>query len=73
VGSNTAATVVIGYVQGTSITTNDRTLSDERAQVVARYLKDRGVKGRFTVRGDGVAPEAGATARRVRVTITYRA
>jgi outer membrane protein OmpA-like peptidoglycan-associated protein len=72
VGSNTAATVVIGYVQGTSITTNDRTLSDERAQVVARYLKDRGVKGRFTVRGDGVAPEAGATARRVRVTITYR-
>ena len=72
VGSRTAATVVIGYVQGTSITTNDRTLSDERAQVVAQYLKDRGVKGRFTVRGDGVAPEVGATARRVRVTITYR-
>ena len=72
VGSNAAITVVVGYVQGTSITSNDRSLSNDRAQTVARYLKERGVKGRFNVRGDGIAPEPGATARRVRVTITYR-
>ena len=71
-GSNPTVTVIVGYVQGTSITSNDRSLSNNRAQTVARYLKERGVKGRFNVRGDGIAPEPGATARRVRVTITYR-
>jgi outer membrane protein OmpA-like peptidoglycan-associated protein len=72
VGANATITVVVGYVQGTSLTTNDRSLSKERAQTVAQYLKERGVKGRFNVRGDGIAPEAGETARRARVTITYR-
>ncbi|MSW43371.1 MAG: OmpA family protein [Actinobacteria bacterium] len=72
VGSNAAITVVVGYVQGTSVTSNDRSLSNQRAETVAGYLKERGVKGRFNVRGDGIAPEPGATARRVRVTITYR-
>lgn len=71
VGAKTMATVVVGYVQGTSFTDNDTELSTERARVVARYLREQGVKGR-TVRGEGVAPEAGAKARRVQVNITYR-
>ena len=71
VGAKTMATVVVGYVQGTSFTDNDTELSTERARVVARYLREQGIKGR-TVRGEGVAPEAGAKARRVQVNITYR-
>ena len=63
--------MVVGYVQGTSFTDNDLELSTERARAVAAYLRGQGVKGR-TVRGEGVAPEAGAKARRVHVTITYR-
>jgi hypothetical protein len=72
VGNATAASVVVGYVQGTSVTSNDLALSQERAKTVAAYLKGRGIKGPFTVRGDGVAPEPGDVARRVKVTITYR-
>jgi outer membrane protein OmpA-like peptidoglycan-associated protein len=71
VGARTMATVVVGYVQGTTFTDNDTELSTERARVVARYLREQGVKGR-TVRGEGVAPEAGAKARRVQVNIAYR-
>jgi outer membrane protein OmpA-like peptidoglycan-associated protein len=71
-GTSATATVVIGYVQGTSITSNDQALSDERATAVARYLRSRGVKGRFTVRGERVAPETGARARKVTVAITFR-
>ena len=71
VGAKTTATVVVGYVQGTTFTDNDTELSTERARVVARYLREQGVKGR-TVRGEGVAPEAGAKARRVQVNIAYR-
>jgi outer membrane protein OmpA-like peptidoglycan-associated protein len=71
VGTKTTATVVVGYVQGTSFTDNDIELSTERARVVARYLREQGVKGR-TIRGEGVAPEAGAKARRVQVNIAYR-
>jgi len=33
--------------------------------------RQQGVKGRFTVRGDRVAPEVGARARKVTVTVTF--
>ncbi|MFM8897001.1 MAG: hypothetical protein ACKOE2_16945, partial [Actinomycetales bacterium] len=71
VGAKATATIVIGFVQGTRITSNDQALSDERATAVARYLRQKGVKGRFTVRGDRVAPEVGARARKVTVTVTF--
>lgn len=70
-GASATATIVIGYVQGTMTTSNDQSLSDQRAAAVASYLRSQGVKGRFTVRGDRVAPERGAAARKVTATITY--
>lgn len=65
-------TVVVGYVQGNDTTANDRSLSSQRAQVVAAYLRGLGVKGSITTRGDGVAKERGAAGRKAVVTITYR-
>jgi outer membrane protein OmpA-like peptidoglycan-associated protein len=62
--------VVIGFVQPTSSTENDRSLSTRRAGAVANYLRSLGLKGRYRVRGDGAAREAGATARRVVVTVS---
>jgi outer membrane protein OmpA-like peptidoglycan-associated protein len=64
-------TVAIGYVQGTVTTSNDLSLSTKRAKAVVTYLKSRGVKGVFIVRGEGKAKEAGSTARRVNVVISY--
>jgi outer membrane protein OmpA-like peptidoglycan-associated protein len=72
VNGKATATVVLGYVQGTNSTANDQALSTRRARVVAAYLRSQGVKGRFVIRGNGIAPEPGDTARRVQVTITYR-
>ena len=71
-GKKGVRTVSIGYVQGTTITANDEALSTQRAKNVAAYLKKLGLKGRFVVRGDGVAKESGALARRVNVTVTYQ-
>lgn len=71
-GAKATVTVVIGYVQGTSSTANDQALSSQRAQVVAAYLRSEGVKGQYSIRGNGIAPEPGDKARRVQVTITYR-
>lgn len=71
VGKRAVSSMVVGYVQPTSNTGNDQTLSTARAKKVAAYLRSQGVKGSFTVRGDGRAKDAGATARRVQVTITY--
>jgi len=62
--------VVIGFVQPTSSTANDRSLSTRRARVVAKYLRSLGLKGRYRVRGDGAARDSGASARRVVVTVT---
>lgn len=70
-GKNVTQVVSIGYVQPTNSTSNDKTLSTQRAKNVAAYLKELGVKGKYVVRGDGKAAETGATARRVIVTITY--
>jgi len=71
-GKKGVRTVSIGYVQGTTITSNDEALSTQRAKNVAAYLKKLGLKGRFVVRGDGIAKESGALARRVNVTVTYQ-
>jgi len=70
-GKKGVRTVSIGYVQGTTITANDEALSTQRAKNVAAYLKKLGLKGRFVVRGDGIAKEAGPTARRVNVSVNY--
>ena len=63
--------VVLGFVQPTSISGNDASLSTERARNVAAFLKSRGLKGTYVVRGEGKAPERTAIARRVVVTVTY--
>ena len=64
--------VVVGFVQGTTVTSNDEALSTERARAVASYLRSLGLKGAYTVRGNGVAEQPGAKARRVGVTVEYR-
>jgi outer membrane protein OmpA-like peptidoglycan-associated protein len=64
---------VTGYVQPSGGTGNDQALSTARARTVAAYLRGKGLKGAYTVTGDGRAKESGATARRVEVRVTYQA
>ena len=64
-------TVVVGFVQETATTSNDDSLSTQRARNVASYLRDRGLKGAYAIRGDGVAG-TGDKARRVNVSVTYQ-
>jgi outer membrane protein OmpA-like peptidoglycan-associated protein len=64
-------TVVLGFVQETSTTSNDDSLSTQRARAVAAYLRDRGLKGAYSIRGNGVAG-TGDAARRVNVNVTYQ-
>lgn len=68
----TTRTLVVGYVQANDTTANDKSLSTQRAKAVARYLRSIGVKGAFITRGQGVAKERGAAARKAVVTLTYR-
>lgn len=62
----------IGYVQPTTLTSNDQSLSSRRAQAVASFLRALGVRGDYVVRGDGRGGNSGAKSRRVDVQITYR-
>lgn len=71
-GLNGVRNVVVGYVQPTSITENDQSLSTRRARTVARFLRTLGLSGVYVVRGDGVAQDIGDKARRVNVTVAYR-
>ena len=71
-GKQGVRVVSIGYVQPTTATANDQALSTQRARNVVAYLRMLGLKGEFVVRGDGVATQQGAAARRVNVTVTYR-
>lgn len=64
--------VSIGFVQPTARMDDDESLSTQRARNVAAFLRSLGVGGTYVVRGDGVAKERVATARRVNVTVTYR-
>lgn len=70
-GKSVVNATVVGYVQPTSITANDESLSSRRARVVANFLRSLGVEGDFDIRGSGVASQNGATARRVNVSVTY--
>ncbi len=72
-GRNPIRTVSIGFVQPTATTDNDSSLSLLRAKNVAAFMRSIGVKGVFVARGNGAASEAGAAARRVNVSIAYRA
>ncbi|NQW71359.1 MAG: InlB B-repeat-containing protein [Actinobacteria bacterium] len=71
-GKNPVRTVSIGFVQPTATTDNDSSLSLLRAKNVAAFMRSIGVKGVFVARGNGAPNEAGAAARRVKVTIAYR-
>jgi len=71
-GKQGVRVVSIGDVQPTTATANDQALSTQRARNVVAYLRMLGLKGEFVVRGDGVATQQGAAARRVNVTVTYR-
>ena len=64
-------TVVVGFVQETATTSNDDSLSTRRARNVASYLRERGLKGAHSVRGNGVAGP-GDSARRVNVSVSYQ-
>ena len=70
-GRTAVRTEVVGYVQGTKVTTNDKDLSARRARAVAAYLKGLGLKSVYVVRGNGVAKDTGPGARRVGVAVTY--
>ncbi len=70
-GAGVVKSVVVGYVQPTNNASNDQSLSTDRARAVASYLQSQGVKGVFSVRGDGRAKEVGAKARRVNISVTY--
>jgi outer membrane protein OmpA-like peptidoglycan-associated protein len=63
---------VTGYVQPTSTTSNDTSLSTARARRVAVTLRADGVKGRYYVSGEGRSPVTGAKGRRVEVVVAYR-
>ncbi len=68
---NGVRTVVVGFVQQTTSTSNDQSLSSLRARNVAAYLRSKGLKGSYAIRGNGVAGP-GDPARRVQVTVTYQ-
>lgn len=70
-GKNAVGVHAIGYVPPTA-TDSERTLATQRAKIVATYLRSLGVKGAYVVNGNGLTSQAGATASRVQVTITYR-
>ncbi len=64
-------TLVLGYVQDSGLTSNNQTLSSQRAKTIAAYLRSLGLKGAVVTRGDGVARESGAAGRKAVVTIRY--
>lgn len=70
-GTKVISVQSVGFVQPTASTGNDQALSTARARTVAAYLRSLGVKGDYTVRGDGRDEATGAQARRVDITITY--
>jgi len=70
-GAKSVSVVCTGYVQGTSDTSNDFTLSTARATKVVAQMKADKLVGKYYVTGRGVAKEAGAKARKVIVTVAY--
>ncbi len=70
-GAKSVSVVCTGYVQGTSDTSNDFTLSTARATKVAAQMKADKLAGKYYVTGRGQAQQTGASARRVQVIVTY--
>jgi len=70
-GKNGIRNVVLGFVQPTGASSNDASLSTQRARNVADFLASKGLKGTYFVRGEGKAAETTAIWRRVVVTVTY--
>ena len=71
-GASLVSVVATGYVQGTSDTSNDFTLSTARATKAAAQMKADKLVGKCYVTGRGVAKESGALGRKVIVMVTYR-
>jgi outer membrane protein OmpA-like peptidoglycan-associated protein len=69
VGNRSTRVNITGYVQASSDTSNDKSLSTARARAVAKYLRSKGVRGTFTVRGVGVFDGPSDKARSARVEI----
>jgi outer membrane protein OmpA-like peptidoglycan-associated protein len=72
VGKRSANVTVTGYVQASSNSSNDKTLSTARAQAVAKYLRAQGLRGSYTVTGAGISNSPAAQARSARVVVTFR-
>ena len=70
-GDDAVTVVSVGFVQKSGSSSNDQSLSTARAKAVGAFLRGQGVKGAYTVRGDGVGGP-GAKDRKVVVTVTYR-
>lgn len=62
---------VTGFVQPTSYSGNDKSLSTARARAVSQYLRTRGLSGTYTVSGKGKALQRGPSARRVVSVVAY--
>jgi len=71
VGNRTSNVTVTGYVQASSDSSNDKSLSTARARAVAQYLRAQGVRGKYTVTGEGVLNRSADQARSARVVVTY--
>jgi uncharacterized repeat protein (TIGR02543 family) len=65
------SSVTTGYVQATSSSANDRSLSAARARNVAAYLTRLGLPHATSARGLGKAYDTGWKARRATATITF--
>lgn len=70
-GRSALAVSCTGFVQPSTVTANDRQLSDERARAVAAYLRVLGVTGAYVAHGNGRDGTMGPQARRVDVSISY--
>ena len=70
-GRDAVKVASVGFVQKAGSSSNNQSLSTARAKAVGAYLRGLGVKGAYTVRGDGVGGP-GAKDRKVVVTVTYR-
>lgn len=71
VGDSTQRVRITGYVQASSTTSNDQSLSRARARSVAKYLRSQGVDAKYTIRGRGVLDAPSDEARSARVTVVY--
>ncbi|MSW44235.1 MAG: OmpA family protein, partial [Actinobacteria bacterium] len=70
-GKSPITVASLGFVQRSGDSANDQALSTTRAKAVGAYLRSLGVKGTYTVRGNGVGGP-GAADRKVTVSVTYR-